>query len=294
MKDYLIRGIDETGNIRIFVASTTNLVEDARKKHGTSATATAALGRTLTAGAIMASMMKNEGDKLSLKLNGGGPIGRIIVEANSKGEIKGYVDNPKADLEARKSDGKLDVSGIVGIDGNLSVSMDLGLKEPYRGSSKLITGEIAEDIAAYYAISEQQPSAVALGVLVEKDLSVRSAGGFIIQLLPGVREEEISLIEESLARIQPISTYIDKGLKPEEIMDEVLGDFNMKLLAREELEFKCDCSKQKVERAIKSLNREEIQKMINEDKGAEVTCHFCNEKYSLTREDLGKILLDKK
>ncbi len=293
MKDYLIRGIDKTGNIRVFVAGTTNLVEEARKKHITSATATAALGRTLTAGAIMASMMKNKEDKLSLKIDGGGPAGRILVEANSKGEIKGYIDNPKADLEARESDGKLDVRGIVGTEGSVSVAMDLGLKEPYKGSSRIISGEIAEDIAAYYAISEQQPSAVGLGVLVEKDLSVRAAGGFIIQLLPGVKEEEISIIEETLGKIQPISSYIDRGLRPEEIMEELLPGFEMRVLARENLEFKCDCSREKVEKAIRSLDVAEIKNMIDEDQGAELVCHFCNEKYSLSKEELEKIVLDK-
>lgn len=294
MKDYLIRGIDETGNIRVFVATTTNLVEEARKRHNTSATATAALGRTLTAVSIMSSMMKNQEDTMTLKIQGDGPLGRIITTGNKYGQVKGYVDNPKADLEARESDGKLDVKGIVGTKGQVTVTMDLGLKEPYVGKSDLISGEIAEDITAYYAISEQQPSAVGLGVLVEKDLSVKAAGGFIIQLLPGVSEEDIVKIETALGQIKPISTYIENGLKPEEIMMEILGSFEMKIIGEEDLEFKCDCSREKVEKAIKSLAKEEIQSMIEEDNGAEILCHFCNEKYELTEEDLEKILVDKK
>lgn len=294
MKDYLIRAMDETGNIRMFVATTSQLVEEARQKHNTSATATAALGRALTATCIMSSMMKNENDKMSLKIEGGGPLGRIITSGNYRGEVKGYVDNPGADLESRESDGKLDVGGLVGREGNLSVTMDQGLKDPYVGSSKLVTGEIAEDIAAYYAISEQQPSAVGLGVLIERDLSVKAAGGFIIQLLPGVTEEEISLIEASLKKIKPISIYIEMGLSPEEIMEEVLPEFKMKLMGRTDLAFSCDCSMDRVEGAIKILVREEIQAMIDEDEGAEVVCHFCNKKYQLSREKLEKIILDKK
>lgn len=294
MKDYLIRGIDDTGNIRIFVATTTNLVEKARLAHNTSATATAALGRVLTGTCIMASMMKNDKDTMSLKIDGGGPIGRIVTTGNSRGEVKGYVDNPMADLELRQSDGKLDVGGIVGRNGSLSVTMDLGLRDPYVGSSDLVSGEIAEDLAAYYAISEQQPSAVALGVLIEKDLSVKASGGFIIQLLPGVSEEDIVKIETALKNIKPISSYIERGLSPEEIMGQVLGDFNMKLIGKSGLDFVCDCSLERVKNSIGSLAREEIQAMIDEDGGAEVVCHFCSKKYDLSKEDLEKIILDKK
>lgn len=293
MKDYLIRGIDETGNIRIFVASTTNLVEEARIKHNTSATATAALGRSLTATAIMASMMKNKEDTISLKIQGDGPLGRIITTGNTYGEVKGYVDNPNYDTEAREDDGKLDVGKAVGRNGMLTVTMDQGLKDPYIGSSNLVTGEIAEDIASYYAISEQQPSAVSLGVLVDKDLSVKAAGGFIIQLLPGVAEEDIVLIEEALSKIKPISTYIDNGLTPEEIMGEVLKDFNMRVIGKEYIKFECDCSRERVIKAISSLANEEIQEIIDEDGGAEIVCHFCNEKHKLSKEDLEKIIVDK-
>ncbi len=293
MKDYLIRGIDETGNIRIFVASTTNLVEEARIKHNTSATATAALGRSLTATAIMASMMKNKEDTISLKIQGDGPLGRIITTGNTYGEVKGYVDNPNYDTEAREDDGKLDVGKAVGRNGMLTVTMDQGLKDPYIGSSNLVTGEIAEDIASYYARSEQQPSAVSLGVLVDKDLSVKAAGGFIIQLLPGVVEEDIVLIEEALSKIKPISTYIDNGLTPEEIMGEVLKDFNMRVIGKEYIKFECDCSRERVIKAISSLANEEIQEIIDEDGGAEIVCHFCNEKHKLSKEDLEKIIVDK-
>ncbi len=292
MGDYLIRGIDETGNIRIFVATTSEMVEKARQTHNTSATATAAMGRTMTAAAMMGAMMKNERDRMTLTINGGGPLGKIVMVANNAGRIKGYVDNPSADAES-KYPGKLDVGAIVGNDGYVSVNMDLGLREPYVGQSKLVSGEIAEDIAAYYALSEQQPSAVALGVLVEKDLSVKAAGGFIIQLLPGVEEEDIVKIEESLGQVPAISNLIGQGLSPEEIMEVVLKDFKMELIAREELDYTCDCSLERVKTALASLNSDEIRAMIDEDQGAEVVCHFCNTKYQLSKEDLEKIIVDK-
>ncbi len=289
MKDYLIRGIDKKGNIRVFVATTTKLVEEARLIHETSPTASAALGRTLTAGLMMGAMMKNENDKLTLKINGGGPAGTILVVANNKGSIKGYVDNPQADLPS-KSKGKLDVGGLVGKDGNVTLIMDLGLKDPYIGQSNLVSGEIAEDLAAYYLMSEQQPSAVALGVLVDTDLSIKAAGGYIIQLLPDISDEDIDKIEETLSKIEPVSTLIERGLSPEDIMNEILGQFEMEVLDRMDLEFKCDCSRERIEKVLISIGRKELEDMIEEDGQGEVVCHFCNTKYHFTKEELENIL----
>ncbi len=195
MRDYLIRGIDKLGRIRVFVASTTNMVEKARSIHNTTPTATAALGRTLTAGAMMGSMMKNKKDLLTLRISGDGPGGNILVVSKSNGRIKGYIGNPEADVPSR-SDGKLDVGKLVGKNGTITVIRDLGLKDPYVGQSNLVSGEIAEDLVNFYAYSEQQPAAVSLGVLVDKDLSVKAAGGYIIQLLPGISDEDIDKIEK--------------------------------------------------------------------------------------------------
>lgn len=292
MSDYLIRAIDKTGNIRVFIANTTILVEEARNTHNTSATATAALGRTLTVGAIMGTMMKNEEDRLTLKISGGGPIGNILVVANNSGEVKGYVDNPSADAES-KGNGKLDVQGVVGKDGSVTVIMDLGLKESYVGQSKIISGEIAEDIAYYYANSEQQPSAVALGVLVDRDISVRAAGGYIIQLLPDVLEEDIVKIENAINNIEPISTLIDGGLSPEDIMEKILGEFEMRVLDKVDLEYSCDCSRDRIEEVLKSIGEKEIKAMIKEDGQAEVICHFCNTKYQFSVQELENLIVDK-
>lgn len=291
MKDYLIRGIDKLGRLRIFVASTTNLVEEAREMHGTSPTATAALGRSLTAASMMGIMMKNDNDTLTLKINGGGPIGNILIVAKNKGKVKGYVDHPEADVPP-KSKGKLDVGRLVGREGMMTTIMDLGLKEPYIGQANLISGEIAEDLANFYVLSEQQPSAVSLGVLVNKDRTVLAAGGYIIQLLPGILDEDISKIENALAKVEPVSTLIAKGLSPEEIMNEILGDFDMQVLDKVDLKFQCDCSREKIENVIISLGKKEIGDIIEEDGKAEVVCQYCNKKYLFNKEDLNKILVD--
>lgn len=290
MEDYLIKAMDKEGRIRIYIAKSTNLVEEAREIHNTSPTATAALGRTLTAGVIMGAMMKNETDVLTLKISGNGPAGNIFVVAKNNGIVKGLIDNPMADLPSR--DGKLDVGALVGHHGTITTIMDLGLKEPYIGQSNLVTGEIAEDIANYYAYSEQQPSAVSLGVLVDKDISCRAAGGYIIQLLPGVSEEDIEKIENTLADMEPISAMIDKGMTPENIMEKILGEFDMQILDKIHIEFKCDCTRERIEKVIISLGKEEISEMIIEDGKAEVVCHFCNTKHMFDRDDLIKLSID--
>ncbi|EOD00908.1 Hsp33 family molecular chaperone HslO [Caldisalinibacter kiritimatiensis] len=289
MKDYVIRAIDKEKSIRIFIATTTNVVEDARKIHNTSPTVTAALGRTLTASAIMGFMMKGEKDKLTLKIRGNGPIGNIIAVSNNKGEIKGYVQNPSADLPTR-SDGKLDVGGVVGRSGKLTVIRDLGLKEPYIGQSNLITGEIGDDLAQYFVTSEQQPSAVALGVLVDKDLSTKAAGGFILQVLPNIQEENLVKLEQKINKLESISKYIDKGYTPEELLERLFGEFQMEIKDKKEIKYTCDCSRERLEGVLISVGEEELKKMIAEDGEAEVVCHFCNTKYHFNKEELEKLL----
>ncbi|WP_333638302.1 Hsp33 family molecular chaperone HslO [Tissierella praeacuta] len=292
MKDYLIRGIDKTGNIRIFVATTTSMVEKARNTHNTSPTATAALGRALTAAAMMGVMMKNEDDRLTLKISGDGPIGTIMMVANNKGVVKGYVDYPYADVPSRE-DGKLDVGRLVGSNGTITTIMDLGLKDPYVGQANLVTGEIAEDLAMYYVLSEQQPSAIGLGVLVDKDISVKASGGYIIQLLPDVSDEDINKIEEAISKTPSISSLIDRGLSPEDIMEELLKEFEMEILDKVDISYSCDCSRERIENVLLSVGKEEIKAMIEEDGKAELVCHFCNTKYYFSKEELEKLVVDK-
>jgi len=289
MRDYIIRGIDKKGTIRFFIASTTNMVEEARRIHNTSPTATAALGRALTAASMIGITLKNSEDTLTLKIKGDGPIGSIVSVANNNGQVKGYVGNPYADVPSR-ADGKLDVGSLVGKNGHIAVIKDLGLREPFVGYSNLVTGEIAEDLVNYFYYSEQQPSAISLGVLVDKDISVRAAGGFMLQLLPDVSEEDIDRIENILRSARPISTMIDEGLSPEEILNEVFGEFQVEVLDRTYVEYNCNCSIKRVENALISLGNEELEKIIEEDGKAEVVCHFCNTKYQFSKEDLMKLL----
>lgn len=290
MRDYLVKGMDKKSKLRVFFARTTQTVEEARKIHNTSATATAAFGRVLTIGAIMASGFKNDNDLLTLRISGDGPIGNILVVANNKGRVKGIVDNPNTDLPPTE-DGKLDVASLVGENGTITAIMDLGLKEPYVGQTSLVTGEIGDDIANFYLQSEQIPTAVGLGVLVEKDLSVKAAGGFLIQTLPDILDEDIFKIEENLAKAKPLSRLIDQGYTPEEIMKEILSDFEMEVTDKQDLEYLCDCSRKKVEKALISLGEKEIEEILEEDGESEVRCHFCNTNYHFSKEELEKILL---
>lgn len=289
MKDYVIRGIDKKGTIKFFIASTTNLVEEARRIHNTSPTATAALGRVLTAACMIGMTLKNDRDTLTLKIKGDGPIGSIVSVANSKGEVKGYVENPKTEVP-RRPDGKLNVGGAVGKNGQIAVIKDLGLKESFIGYSNLVSGEIAEDLVSYYYHSEQQPTAISLGVLVDTDTSVRASGGFMIQLLPGVSEEDIDRIESIIKSIKPMSTLIDEGLTPEEILKEIFGEFQIEVLDKTFVQYKCNCSMEKVESILVSLGNDELKAIIEEDGKAEVVCHFCNTKYNFSKEDLIKLL----
>ena len=287
--DYLVRAIDKDGFVKISAVTTKNLVEKARITHNLSKTATAALGRTLSIGAIMGEWLKNEEDSITLNIKGDGEIGRIVVVGKNDGTVKGYVDNPSADLPARQSDGKIDVGGIVG-KGTLTVVTDMGLKEPYVGKTNLVNGEIAEDFANYFYKSEQIPTVVSLGVLVDVDYTVKQAGGFVLQLMPGAGEEVISKIEENLKYLPSCTTMLNNGLNPKDIINKVLNGFELKFLEDKTLSYKCSCSKDKVESALISLGKNEIKDIIKEDKKAEVKCYFCNKVYNFSEEELKEML----
>lgn len=288
MADYIIRASAADSQIRAFAATTRELVEHARSIHNTSPVATAALGRLLTAGVIMGSMMKGEDDILTLLIKGNGPIEGLTVTADSKGTVKGYAYNPEVLLHANEK-GKLDVGGAVG-EGILSVIKDLGLKEPYTGQTHLVSGEIAEDIAYYYAASEQVPSVVALGVLMNKENTVRRAGGFIIQLMPFAEDSVIDRLEKKVSEISSITKLLDQDMTPEMILEYILGDFGLEILDRLPASFACNCTKHREEKAILSIGRKEINEMIEENKPIEVNCHFCNTHYRFSVEELKELL----
>lgn len=290
MEDYIIKAGAADNQIRAYAATTRLLVEHARQIHGLSPVATAALGRLLTVGAMMGSMMKGDKDILTLQILGDGPIGGITVTADSKGRVKGYVHNPSVMLPATKN-GKLDVGGAVG-KGILNVIKDLGLKEPYQGQINLVSGEIAEDITYYYAASEQVPSSVALGVLMNKDNTVRRAGGFIIQLMPGVQEDIIDRLEKKIGALDSITGLLDRDMNPEMILEHILGDFELDIFEKVPAEFYCNCSRKRVENAIISVGEKEIKEMIADLKPVEVNCHFCSRSYVFSIENL-KSMLDK-
>ena len=287
MKDYIVRATAANGQVRAFAAITREIVEEARQHHGTSPVATAALGRLLTAGTMMGSMMKNETDMLTLQVRGDGPIGGITVTADSKGDVKGYVENP--DVMLPPKNGKLDVGGAVGI-GLLQVIKDMGLKEPYSGQTILVSSEIAEDLTYYFANSEQVPSSVGLGVLMEKDNTVKTAGGFIIQMMPFAEDAPISQIEENLKHVTSVTELLDKGYTPEQLLEELLGNVGLEITDTMPTRFYCNCSKERVEQAVASVGKKDIQEMINDGKPIEVKCHFCNTAYHYSVEELKNIL----
>lgn len=283
-QDYLVRALAFNDEVRAFSVRTTNTVEEARRRHDTWRVGTAALGRTMTIGAMMGAMLKNE-EKLTITINGGGPLGQVVVDANAKGEVRGYVQNPHVEVESIRP-GKMNVGAAVGANGYLSVVKDIGMRDYFTGSTELHNGEIAEDFTYYFANSEQVPSAVGLGVLCTPEETTEAAGGFVVQLLPGASEETISKLEERIANLTPVSTLIDKGLSPEQILEEVLGEDNIRFIDKMEVSFKCNCGREKFLNAIKGLGEAEIDSMIKEDHGAEVECHFCREKYVFTEADL--------
>lgn len=287
MKDYIVRATAAGGQVRAFGATTRDVAETARASHNTSPVATAALGRLLTAGAMMGAMMKNPDDLLTLKIDCDGPIGGLTVTADSKGNVKGYVNNPMVVLPC-SSKGKLDVGGALDM-GVLSVIQDIGLKEPYVGQTILVSGEIAEDLTYYYATSEQTPSSVALGVLMNRNNTVRQAGGFIIQLMPGASEEIVKTLETRLGEMAPVTSLLDEGMTPEAILEQILGDLGLEITDRLDTRFYCNCDKKRVEKALVSIGRQELQGMIDDGKPIEMNCHFCNTNYVFTVEELKEL-----
>ena len=304
MDDYIIRGTAADDSVRIFAMSSKAIVEEARKRHHTTNVATAALGRLLTAGALMGAMLKNDTDILTLQIGCAGPIGGLTVTAGlgtetgdgniAAGEcvnVKGYVNNPAVDLPLRE-DGKLDVGGALGA-GMLTVIKDMGLKEPFSGQTELVSGEIAQDLTYYFASSEQVPSSVALGVLTAPEGEVLSAGGFIVQLMPFAADEVIDTLEKNIGALEPMTAMLSKGMTVEEIIGEVLKGMDLTVSEKIPARFRCDCSKERVRKAIMSIEAKDLQEMIDDGKPAEVNCHFCGESYLFSVDDLKEIYNEK-
>lgn len=285
MKSRILRATAASNTIRIFVANTTAMVNKAQAVHRASPVAIAALGRTLTATSIMGLMAKSHNEKITVTIDGKGPLGQIVAVGDAKGNVKGYISHPNVEGTNLYA-GKLDVGSAVGIDGSITVIKDFGLKEPYMGSCPLVTGEIAEDLAAYFTFSEQQPSGVALGVLIDRDYTVKAAGGYIIQVMPDIEEETLTRLEDKLSKLEPITSIIEKGLTLEEMLDYILGDMETNILEYYDVDFICDCSRERLERALISIGEKDLREIIEEDKQAELVCHFCNQKYHFDEEDL--------
>ena len=288
MSDYIIRATAADSQIRAFAATTREIAETARKAHNTSPVVTAALGRLLTAGAMMGVMQKGDDDMLTLQIRCEGPIGGLTVTADARGNVKGYANQPDVMLPPNAK-GKLDVGGALG-NGLLSVIRDMGLKEPYVGQTALQTGEIAEDLTYYFATSEQVPSSVGLGVLMNKDNTVTCAGGFIIQLMPFTPDDIIDKLEQKLSTVTSVTALLDAGKTPEEILEELLGDFGLEITEKLPTQFACNCSKERVEKVICSIGRKDLEEMIADNKDIEVNCHFCNTNYTFTVDELKAIL----
>lgn len=285
MSDQLVRAITSDGMVKAVAVSTRDLTERARNIHKTLPVATAALGRTLAAASMLGNALKEQQGSVTLQIKGGGPLGSILAVSDCEGNVRGYVQNPQVDLPLR-SDGKLNVGAAVGGDGTLTVMRDLGLKEPYVGSVELLSGEIAEDLAAYFVESEQIPTACALGVLVERDQSVRAAGGYIIQLLPGAGEDIISRVEQGVLAAGQVTGLLDKDPDPETMLRTVLSDFDLEILETSPIEYRCYCSRERVTRALISLGADELEKIIREQGGAELTCQFCDRVHRFTAQEL--------
>ncbi|HDR7002274.1 redox-regulated molecular chaperone HslO [Bacillus cereus] len=288
MKDYLVKALAFDGEVRAYSVRTTNTVSEAQRRHDTWRTASAALGRSLTAGTMMGAMLKGE-QKLTIKVEGNGPIGPILVDAHANGDVRGYVTNPHVDFEGTEQ-GKLRVYQAVGTEGFVTVIKDIGMREPFIGQSPIVSGELGEDFTYYFAVSEQTPSSVGVGVLVNGDDSILAAGGFILQIMPGAQDETISFIEDRLQKIPPVSTLIEQGLSPEELLYAVLGEDKVKVLETMDVQFNCTCSRERIESVLISLGKTELEQVREEEEETEVHCHFCNERYKFSKEDITKLI----
>lgn len=288
MTDYLVKALAYDGQIRAFATRTTETVNEAQRRHYTWPTASAALGRSMTASVMLGAMLKGE-EKLTIKINGGGPLGTILVDANAKGEVRGYVSNPQTHFDLNEQ-GKLDVRRAVGTEGTLTVSKDIGLQHPYVGQVPIISGELGDDFTHYIVTSEQTPSSVGVGVIVNPDNTILASGGFMIQLMPGTDEKVISQLEQRLTEIPTISNMVRAGLTPEDILDEVLGKENVKALDTMPVNFQCQCSRERIHNAIQGLGSAEIEDIIVTEGQAEAQCHFCNETYVFTKDELQDML----
>ena len=284
MTDYILKSLGYNGEVRVYVVEATETVAEAQRRHETWSAASAALGRTMIGGILLGATLKGK-EKMTVKVEGNGPAGHIIVDSNGKGEVKGYIANPKISLSLNEA-GKLDVRGAVGTQGTLTVTKDLGMKEAFSGQVPLVSGELGEDFTYYMATSEQTPSAIGLSVLVDTDDTIKAAGGFMIQVMPDATDETITALENRLASIPMISQLMEKGENPESILDLLMGEGNVKILEKMPVVFKCECSKERFATAIIALGGEEIESMIEEDHGAEASCHFCGNQYHFDVADL--------
>ena len=286
----ILRAVTNDGTAKISVMTAPDMVERAREIHHLHPVGTAALGRTLCGASLLGEMLKEDNAALTLRIQGGGPIGTILAVSDNAGNVRGYVSHPEVDLPIRERDGKLDVSGAVGREGLLTVSRDIGLREPYSGSSALVSGEIAEDLAAFLTESDQLGSACALGVLVDTDCSVKCAGGWLVQLMPGVKDSDIDKLEANLAKLESMTAMLDKGMSLEDIIRAVLDGFEVDFLQTSEIGYRCACSREKVERALISMGKTELCKMAEEQENSEVTCQFCDKIYHFSRAELQELL----
>jgi molecular chaperone Hsp33 len=287
MNDYLVRATAANAQIRAFAVTSRNLVEYARAAHDTSPVVTAALGRLMTGGVMMGSMLKGDDDMLTLQVKGAGPVQGLTVTADAKGNVKGYAENPQAMMPPTPA-GKLDVGGVIGA-GVLTVIKDMSLKEPYSSTIALQSGEIGDDLTYYFATSEQVPSGVALGVLMDKNNTVKQAGGFIVQLMPFTEEAVIDRLERKLSEIAPVTAMLEDGNTPEQILELVLGEFGLEITDTMPVQFHCSCSKERVEKVLVSLGRKELQSLIDEGEDVTLNCHFCNTDYTFTVEELKRV-----
>ena len=289
MKDMIVRAISSDGMVQAAAISSRNLTERARQIHKTLPVATAALGRTLAGASMMGSALKGQGASLTLQIKGGGPLGTVLAVSDHEGNVRGYVTNPQTELPLRP-DGKLDVGGAVGHEGTLTVIKDLHMKEPYVGTVDLLGGEIAEDIASYFVESEQIPTACGLGVLIERDQSVRAAGGYLIQLMPGATEDTITKVEGGIMAAGPVSALLEQDPDPEKLLRAVMSDFELKILETQPVAYKCYCSRERVERALISMGRKELEDLLREQGGCRLSCQFCDTVYDFSADDIRQLL----